>query len=376
MMKRFISLRFFLLILPATLLLIAIRSCEMPATGFDEEEKAVYYEKDQKMSAPQPDSTISVMTWNIRFGIGRGPWFGDACGYKVIYTRDEIIAVLRLIADRINTVKPDILMLQEADINSTRSAYIDQLRWLLDNTYFNYAVYGSQWKAQFIPSDGLGRMNEGNAILSRWPLSDAIRFQLALREDQPSIERYFYERCCMVKARVEIPGFKSFYAVNIHASAFATDDTKHQHLEEFKSELDQISSEGYMFVAGGDLNTLPPQSDSTDYCFEDMCNGESFHHTGDDPVHKDGSNYTPEAEWLVPFYTDYKSAVDHNEYILNQDLFFTHTTRPEHSWDRTLDYLFTNNRWRSGATVVHQTITRESDHAPVSGEIVLIKNNL
>jgi endonuclease/exonuclease/phosphatase family metal-dependent hydrolase len=375
-MKSLIYLKIFLMIFLGPVWLFAIISCEMPATGFDEQERAVYYEKAQKVSFPVPDSTIRVMTWNIRFGIGRGPWFGDACGYKVIYSKNEIMAILQLIADRINTVKPDILMIQEADINSTRSAYIDQLRWLLEHTYFNYAVYGSQWKAQFIPSDGLGRMNESNAILSRWPLSDAIRIQLALRKDQPSIERYFYERCCMVKARVDIPGFKSFYAVNIHASAFATDDTKHQHLEEFKSELDQMSSEGSMFVAGGDLNTLPPQSDSTDYCFEDMCDGESFHHPGDDPMHKDGSNYTPEKEWLVPFYEDYKSAVDHNEYILNQDLFFTHTTRPEHLWDRTLDYLFTNNRWRSGATVVHQTFIQESDHAPVSGELVLIKNNL
>jgi endonuclease/exonuclease/phosphatase family metal-dependent hydrolase len=375
-MKSLISLKFFIMIFLGPVLLFTTRSCEMPATGFDEQEKAVYYEKAEKVDAPAPDSTIRVMTWNIRFGIGRGPWFGDACGYKVIYSKDEIMTILRLIADRINSVQPDILMLQEADINSTRSAYVDQLGWLLENTYFNYAVYGSQWKAQFIPSDGLGRMNEGNAILSRWPLSDATRIQLALRQDQPSIERYFYERCCMVKARVEIPDFKSFYAVNIHASAFATDDTKHQHLEEFKDELDQISSDGLMFVAGGDLNTLPPQSDSTDYCFEDMCSGESFHHPGDDPLHKDGSNYTPEKDWLVPFYTEYKCAVDHNEYLLNQDLFFTHTTRPEHLWDRTLDYLFTNNRWRSGATVVHQTFIQESDHAPVSGELVLIKNSL
>jgi endonuclease/exonuclease/phosphatase family metal-dependent hydrolase len=375
-MKSFISLKFFLIIFLGPVVLSTFKSCEMPATTFDEEEKAVYYEKAQKVSAPEPDSTIRVMTWNIRFGIGRGPWFGDACGYKVIYSKDEIMTTLRLIADRINTVKPDILLLQEADINSTRSAYVDQLKWLLNNTYFNYAVYGSHWKAQFIPSDGLGRMNEGNAILSRWPVSEAIRIQLALRQDQPSIERYFYERCCMVKARIDIPGFKSFYAVNIHTSAFATDDTKHQQIQEFKSELDKISSEGSMFVAGGDLNTLPPQSDSTDYCFEDMCSGESYHQTGDEPFHKDGSNYTPEQEWLEPFYKDFKCAVDHNDYLLNQEFFFTHTTRPEHFWDRTLDYLFTNNMWSPGATVVHQTFAQESDHAPVSGELVLIKNNL
>jgi endonuclease/exonuclease/phosphatase family metal-dependent hydrolase len=372
-MKKTILHKIYFLFILLPVMLILIKSCEMPATSFDEQENASYFEKAQKVDAPEPDSTIRVMTWNIRFGIGRGPWFGDACGYKVIYSADEIMKNMKLIAQKINLVKPDILLIQEVDIKSTRSAYINELSWLLDNTYFNYAVYGSQWKAQFIPSDGLGRMDEGNAILSRWPLSEGIRIQLALRNDQGAAEKYFYERCCMVRAKVEIPGFESFYVVNIHASAFATDDTKHLHIIEFKDELDRISASGAMFVAGGDLNTLPPGSDSTDYCIEDMCPDESYHHTGDKPMHKDGSNYTPEKEWLLPIYSEFESVIPLDEYLQNQQIYFTHTTRPEHFWDRTLDYLFTNNRWRSGATVVHQDFTQESDHTPVSGKLLIIR---
>lgn len=363
---------FFSLIIPV--LLLITHSCEFPATNFDEEENALLYSKSGIINPLQPDSTVRVMTWNIRFAIGRGPWFGDACGYKVIYSKTEIIHNLTNIAERINSVKPDILLLQEVDINSTRSAYVDQLQWLLDHTYFNYAAYGSQWKAQFIPSDGLGRMDEANAILSRWPLSEAKRIQLELRRDQDKLTRYFYERCCMVKAKVSIPGFNDFYAVNIHASAFATDETKHHHIEAFKKELDNITAANNWFIAGGDLNTLPPNSDSTDYCFEDICSGESFHHAGDDPLHKEGSNYTPESTWLTDFYSDYQSAVGLNLYYQNQPAYFTHTTRPERTWDRTLDYLFTNHHWRTGSTIVHQDFFFDSDHAPVSAEFVLVKN--
>lgn len=362
---------FYFLLLPA--LSFILHSCELPATGFDDVEDAIYYEKGDKTLASQPDSTVKVMTWNIRFGIGRGPWFGDACGDKVIYTTDEIIATLTALADRINYVQPDVLLLQEVDINCTRSAYVDQLQWLLDHTYFNYAVYGSQWKSKFIPSDGLGRMDEANAILSRWPLAEAKRIQLGLRQDQGALTRYFYERCCMVKAKISIPGFKDFYAVNIHASAFATDDTKHQHIVAFKEELDKITAASGWFVAGGDLNTLPPGSDSTDYCYEDMCSGESFHQPGDDPQHKEGSNYTPESDWLTGLYSDYKSAIGLEEYQQNKAAYFSHTTRPEHTWDRTLDYLFTNSSWRSGSGMVHQDFFNESDHAAVSADFVLVK---
>jgi endonuclease/exonuclease/phosphatase family metal-dependent hydrolase len=314
------------------------------------------------------------MTWNIRFCIGRSPWFGDACGDITVYTKEKITEGLDLIVKKINQISPDVLLLQEVDILSTRSAYVEQMQYILDHTWFNYGAFGSQWKAQFIPSDGLGRMDEGNAILSRWPISNSKRIQLALRNDQSGVVRYFYERCCMVTGIISVPGFKEFSVVNIHASAFATDDTKHKHIEKFKGNLDYISSEGGYFVAGGDLNTLPPGSDSTDYCIEDMCPGESFHHPGDNPMHKDGSNYTPEQEWLVPLYNSYSCAVPLERYQNDQQAYFTHTTRPGHFWDRTLDYLFTNNKWVPDSYCTHQDAMDDSDHCPVSAEFILIRN--
>lgn len=175
----------------------------------------------------------------------------------------------------------------------------------------------------------------------------------------------------MVKARIDIPGIPGFYAVNIHASAFATDDTKRQHIISFKNELDNIVSQGGWFVAGGDLNTLPPGSDSLDFCIEDMCPGESFHHATDEPLHKEGSNYVPESHWMEDLYSTYPCAVQLSEYQLQQALYFTHTTRPGHAWDRTLDYLFTNHRWQKGTTVTHQDFLDNSDHAPVSAKVTL-----
>jgi endonuclease/exonuclease/phosphatase family metal-dependent hydrolase len=372
-MKRFCQLKVFLFELLLLVFMVFNRSCEMPASGFDEEEECEFVEKIQKTEAPDPDSSVVVMTWNIRYGFGRGPWFGDACGYKVIYSEEEITANLKRLAQSIKQVDPDILFLQEADINSSRSAYVDEVRWLLDNTDFNYAVYGLQWKAQFVPSDGLGRIEESNAILSRWKLKDPKRFQLDRRQDQGALVRYFYERYCMVEATVEIPGFKDLVLLNIHAAAFATDDTKYKNLVEFTNELDNLSGSGNIFVAGGDLNTIPPGSSKIDYCIEDMCPNESFHQPGDDPLHKEGSDYTPEKEWIVPLFNSYRSTITLNDYLLNQEAYFTHTTRPEHFWDRTLDYLFTNSRWRSGSSFVRQDFLQESDHAPVGGELILVR---
>ncbi len=342
-------------------------ACDPLVYSFDSVEDAVPYQAARLSALPAQADTVTIMTWNIRFGAGRLPWFGDACGERVILTREEVETNLQRVAEKINEVNPDILFLQEVDVQSKRTAYIDELQWLLDHTHLNYGVFGSIWHAQFIPSDGLGRMNLGTTILSRWPLRHPERIALPLRTDQDALTQYFYLRRCIIKAEVAIPGANPFYAVGVHTAAFSTDDTKQKHIDRFLQELADLDDAGFAVVAGGDLNTLPPGSDSTDFCMEDACPGESFHHAGDEPFHKEGSDYTNEAGWLSGLYTRFHPAVPLARYQANQRNYFTHTTNhPDGFWNRKLDYLFSNRPFVTGSDSTHQEATACSDHAPVS----------
>jgi endonuclease/exonuclease/phosphatase family metal-dependent hydrolase len=217
-------------------------------------------------------------------------------------------------------------------------------------------------------------MNETNVILSRWPLTHAKRYQLELRSDQFFVERYLYERCCMVEARVEIPGFQDLYIVNTHTSAFAQDQTRTKHLISFRKRLETIDQQGFVVVGGGDLNSVPPGSDSTDFCEEHKCAGEIVHQAGVEPFHKEGMFYEPETDGIKDLYDGFNNVIPLADYLLDQPIFFTQNPVPEMTWDRTLDYMFTNHRWKTGSGIVHQECTVESDHAPVCGELILRKN--
>ncbi len=349
------------------LLIFFIASCEPLVYDFDSTEDAVSYQAQKISVLPSTADTLTIMTWNIRFGAGRLPWFGDACGGRVILTENEVKTNLRRIAEKINAIQPDILFLQEVDVQSKRTAYIDEMQWLLDHSGLNYGAFASIWHAQFIPSDGLGRMNLGTAILSRWPLKNRERIALPLRSDQDALTQLFYLRRCIVKAQVVLPDMDKFYAVGVHTAAFSTDNTKQKHIDRFLQELNALDDAGISFVAGGDLNTLPPGSDSTDFCMEDACSGESFHHTGDKPFHKEGSNYTNESNWLDGLYNRYQSAVSLFDFQTNQNAYFTHTTNhPDGFWNRKLDYLFTNRFFLNGSDSTYQEALMCSDHAPVS----------
>lgn len=352
--------------------LVLYISCGQMATEFPDTEDAILYTAADITSVPSTD-TITVMTWNIRFGAARLPWFGDACGERVILSDDEVYFNLSAIADYLNTFDPDIILLQEIDVESKRTGYVDQVQWLLDHTGLNYGAYASAWQSQFIPSDGLGRLDMGNAILSKWEITDAVRHQLSLRGDQDALTQLFYLRRNILEATIYMHG-TNLYVVNTHATAFATDDTKQKHIRSFKDVLDRIDGKGNLFIAGGDLNSLPPGADSLDYCIEDMCEGESFHKPGDDPFHKEGSWFAnADSSVLQGLYDIYRPAVDINSYLANEAQYFTHTPdfhEPDNAdkLDRKIDYLWTNGVWVNGSDITHRNAVALSDHLPVSAQ--------
>jgi len=360
------------------MMLLFFISCEPLVNRFGGDgsvEDAKMYTASSKQTPPQIVDEMKFMTWNIRFGVARCGWFGDSCGKIVIVDKDEVEANLQRIADFIEEVQPDIIFLQEVDILSKRTAYIDQVQWLLDHTYFNYGTYASMWDAQYVPSDGLGPINTGNALLSRWEIKESTRIQLSLRGDQDALTGYFYLRRNLLKTKIAVPGIDDFYALSLHLSAFSTDDTKQKQLNTVFAELENL--ENSVFVIGGDFNLLPPGAQKLDYCNEDMCEDESFHQDGDDPEHKDGSYYVEEWDWMQPLYDNYDSAVPLNEYLADEPSYFTHSPQwDDEFWDRKLDYLFTNQSWVVGSDSTYQqaAFTRElSDHVPVTVKLEVSK---
>jgi len=348
-------------------LFIFIISCDPLVTEFSSNEPPKEYTAKNLVSAPNKD-TLTVVTWNIRFGIGRANWFGDSCGDLVLFDNETIIDGLELLAQKITEMDADILLLQEVDTDSKRSAYINQVQWLLDHTSMNYGVYASMWEVQFVPSDGLGRVNTGNAILSKWPLSEAERIQLSLRGDQDALTKAFYVRRNVLKAVVNYPG-NPFWAVDIHASAFSNDDTKQKQFLEFKDVLDEISSKGELFVAGGDLNELPPGATKNNYCEEDRCPDEL-------PEDDEGCDFSNETTWINPLYDTYVPSVSLVDYQQNEQLYFTHASTHDinderYQWNRKLDYLFTNTAWVPRSEITHQEAQLESDHVAVSAKWVV-----
>ena len=349
-------------------IVMVVMACEPFVTTFEEVEEAEYYQAATLTNPPAAVDTLLIMTWNIKYAGGDIDFWWACYDDRVLMTEKETLDNLELLVEKINAAQPDILLLQEVDVDSKRTAYIDQMQYLLDHTDMNYGVYASMWRTQFVPSDGLGRTDMGPAILSRWPLEDAERIGLALRTDQDALTRYFFLRRCIVKAAVAIPGRDPVQVVNVHTAAFPMDDTKLKHIDRFKEELDAIEASGELFVAGGDLNSLPPGSIKVKDFPDDKCRTGDF----------EGGDYTREAAWLDNLYATYTPAIPLSDFqnAIDQSPFFSFGDKPDSlGLTRKLDYLFTNGTWVPGSAITHQDVIGPgfalSDHVPLSAKLVL-----
>ena len=333
-------------------------------THLDERNVKPYSAKEIT-EVPMSD-TFKVMTWNIKFGGARIDFFFDCYGDRVIMTHDEVIENLKGLLSKINQYQPDILFLQEVDVHAKRSANIDQMQWLLDHTEMNYGVYAPQWKSSYIPSNGIGNMNSGNAILSRWQLHNPQRISLPLFEEQNFIVRYFYLRRNILTADLLVDG-DSLLLVNTHLAAYSKDGTKKKQLDILYNLLHKTDSTGHTFLMGGDLNSLPPGSNKVKDFADAACEDENL--MADD--------YSEETEWMVPLY-QFHAAIPLDTFQQDNAPYFTHTTRSPTNggfWSRKIDFMFTNAEFIQGSGLTHQNKksggvnTMElSDHAPISVE--------
>jgi endonuclease/exonuclease/phosphatase family metal-dependent hydrolase len=317
---------------------------------------------DSSSPSTAPDS-LKVMNWNIKFGGGRIDFFFDCYGDRVLMTEAEVVKNLEGLALKINQYDPDILVLQEVDIASDRSAQVDQLQWLLDHTALKFGAYASQWHA-YVPSHGLGRMNDGNAVLSKYPITQATRVALQQSMDQDWLTRFFYLRRNILDVTIALPN-DTLSVLATHLDAYSKDSTRWFQLQTLYRLAE---TKQHPMIIAGDLNTVPPGSKKLKGFDDSVCKQEEF--VMDD--------YTPEQTWLLPLYKVYQEAIPLGDYHADETRYYSHTVNGRGFWNRRLDYLFTNRSWSKG--LVHQNRERGgmetmplSDHAPVTATLWLRK---
>lgn len=373
------------------LLLPLLASCEWIADPMNfEREDVPRYKSNAEHPAPVESPTqLKVMAWNVKYGACRVDFWFDFWGDRVQLTEGEVNDCLTKVAALIKEYDPDILLTEEIEAGSKRSAYVDMIRFLLENTNLRYGAFVETWHARYVPSEGVGRIILGNAIFSRYPITRAERIRQVDRTDQDGLTATFYIKRAIGRAEIDL-GNRTVAAYVVHTEAYDFDGTKQKQSQQMHQLL---SAETLPWVAGGDWNELPPVCDEkAEAGTPQSCEGK-LRLSGfmDERASSKGTEYeqppyTPSV--MKPYYDDFEPHIPLARYGVGeaaQQPFFTHTVLGPDSlndegepgrWNRTLDYLFI----RKGETWTNTDVLQEpgrlgitgdpsrlSDHAPVVG---------
>lgn len=377
-----------LLLLSLTLL----AGCEWVADPlkFTREEVPRYQAHAAHPAPVENPPRLKVMAWNVKYGACRVDFWFDFWGDRVQLSQTEVTDCLTRIAALVKEYDPDILMTEEIEVDSKRSAYVDMVRFLLENTDLKYATFDETWNSRYVPSEGVGRIDLGNAIFSRYPITRAERIRQVDRTDQDVLTSTFYIKRAIGRAEVDVGNGRTVAAYVVHTEAYDFDGTKQKQIQQI---YDLLKEEQLPWVIGGDFNELPPVCDEKAGAGSaDSCEGK-LRLSGflDERASSKGTQYeqppyTPSV--MKKFYDDFEPYIPLARYGVGEAAqlpWFTHSVLGPDGvndegvagrWNRTLDYFFirkgeawtdTDVLQEPGRQGITGDPSRLSDHAPIVG---------
>ncbi len=290
----------------------------------------------------EPGDTISVVSWNIHYG--GGPTMAVGRGQ----TRAEVIGYLESIATHIRSWKPDIVALQEVDRGAIRSYGIDQLTWLQQATGMPHAAWTPTWDARWVPSPGMdpktqiGQVHSGQAVLSRFPLSQPVRHGLPQPPANSWIYNRFYLHRALLEVRAQLGPTRSARIVNAHLEAYHPGNRVDQAGR--SAELLSNGAPHTLFL--GDMNCVPPEADLRK-AFPDEPETDM---SGDETIR------------LLRDIPGISEVVPSSVYAAHESPWWTF---PAHAPNRRLDYIFHGEGLTLATARVPRMEEPPSDHLPV-----------
>lgn len=227
--------------------------------------------------APEAGSTLRVMSWNLHFGIGPGP-YGEHRR-----SAEDVHRVLKRAADLVAEASVDVLAVQELDRLGDRSGRVDQLLQLRELTGLSHAAWITTWDRSWVPfpvhlhpSRQYGRTWSGQAVLSRLPLSRNLRHVLPKPGANGRIHNFFYRQACVQEVWLDCGRGRTLTLLNAHLEAFDMANRRQQ-ARWLAAQLRGLRGAGLLV---GDLNAIPPES-AQRYGFVDEPDED---HRGDDSL--------------------------------------------------------------------------------------------
>ena len=204
--------------------------------------------------------SLRVMSWNIGYG-GLGDnadFFMDGGSQVKSSDRQRVEENLMGISQVLRQEeKPDLAMLQEVDVDSSRTYGIDEAVTLTGEN----GVHALNYSCPFVPYPlpPIGKVNSGVFTTTGYTIDSAQRIALPCPFSWP-VRTANLKRCLLV-SRLPVEGSgRELVLVNLHLEAYDDGEGKIAQTKQLNEFLEAEYEKGNYVIAGGDFNQIFPGS--------------------------------------------------------------------------------------------------------------------
>lgn len=209
-----------------------------------------------------------IVTYNVGFGAYTPDYtfFMDGGESSWAESEESVLATIRGAADTVNSLDADLVLLEEIDLDATRSYHVDQselFRQAFPECCYDLAVdYDSPFL--FYPfTEPHGKSLAAIGVYSSLPITSALRRSLPISEGFSKLVDL--DRCYSV-SRIPVENGKELVIYAVHMSAYGNSDAVREGQKRMLQEdmAKEVAAGNYV-ICGGDFNhNLLAADDETD----------------------------------------------------------------------------------------------------------------
>lgn len=200
---------------------------------------------------------LTVTSWNIGFGAytDQFSFFMDGGDYSRGFSEEIVNETVKSMGTQLAAFDSDFNLVQEVDVDSTRSYHIDEKSILLGVLPEQNAVFAQNYDSPYLFWPLIkphGKSKSGLLTLSDYEISSASRRSLPI---QDGFAKFIDLDRCYSSNRIPAEGGKDLVLYNVHLSAYSTDPTiADQQLAVLYEDMCAEYAAGNYVVCGGDFN--------------------------------------------------------------------------------------------------------------------------
>jgi endonuclease/exonuclease/phosphatase family metal-dependent hydrolase len=261
-MFRLLSVFFLIVVVLGIMLILLLR---WASSRYIKTESAVFQHGGSEYSV---SDTLSIITFNAAY-------FKGAFNPSRSVSEADMRSNLHSYAEIVEQLRPDIVALQEVDIDCRRTYHTNQVHWVASNLQFQFSAHALAWNKRYVPfpgsrfSEHFGSMASGQGLLSRYPITTNQRIVLPKADSLNGVNSSFlaqvaagqlYTRRIAQVSSIRM-GSQDLVVINVHLE----NSNATSRMRQMKNVIEQYQSidPSLPVIILGDFNTIVPQMEQS-----------------------------------------------------------------------------------------------------------------